>query len=139
MPRFVGVEEPWRLHAASNNDAGLQLSCTNLLFSKCVAGSWQRPRVHDERTTASVSLMTCDPGNLVSTLHGLGCCTASAWSGLTLTYHTPATPHGLGGQAGWQGWKDWEETRVPQLSWVAGTCPDSSQTRLQAITLLFLG
>lgn len=31
---IVGVEELWRLHAASNNDAGLQLCCTNLPLPK---------------------------------------------------------------------------------------------------------
>lgn len=78
---IVGVEELWRLHAASNNDAGLQLCLHQPPSSQNPwpgAGKW--PRVHDERIIAKCELDDWRSGNLVfHTLHGLGWTARPHW------------------------------------------------------------
>lgn len=90
--------------------------CTNLLSPKYVAGSWKRPRVHDERAVASVSLTTCDPavsfplctalaGKLGRTVCDVCRTGTSACPDRHIRCQYPPTGWRAGGLAGWQGWR----------------------------------
>lgn len=122
--------------------------CTNLLFAKCVAGSWEKG--HESMTKGTIAKCELDDfavrQSRFRTPHGLGW---TAWPHWVACLHRQrlgridtdisySSKPPRGWQAGRAG-KIGRKARVPPLTWSLGTCPDSSRTRFQATTLLFLG